>query len=122
MPALQHNITIEVGANFHLPLLWREADKITPINLAGYSVRMQVRRRYADAEALLSLTSDGGGITIGASEAGSIDVRATAAQTALLPLDRSGGIHGVYDLEIEKDGVVARIVQGIALISSEVTR
>lgn len=122
MPALLHDITIEVGAEFVFALEWRESDGVTPIDLSGYAARMQVRRHYTDAEALLSFTSaPGGGIELGG-VTGSIVVRASAALTSTLPLDDRGFVHGVYDIEMEKDGVVTRLVQGRARITSEVTR
>lgn len=123
MAAETYNITIEVGADAPnlLDLAWRQAGGVTPVNITGYTARMQVRRKFTSEDALLSVT-EASGITLGG-VLGTIVVGLTAAQTATLPLSDSGTIHAVYDLElVSPGGVVTRLIQGIAILSSEVTR
>lgn len=105
---------IEQGATFNLLLTW-EINAV-PVNLTGYTARLQARVDIEDTETILSLTT-GAGITLGGA-AGTISLDQSAAQTAVLP----NGEY-VYDLElIASNGVVTRLVQGQLTVSAEVTR
>jgi hypothetical protein len=117
MSAKQVDITIEQGATFSLNITWKSADG-TPVNLTGYTAKMQVRWKYADANALLTFSSVGGTITLGG-VAGTISINGAAAVTGVTEPK-----HGVYDLELTNTstGFVKRLIQGRALISPEVTR
>lgn len=116
MTAAQHDITIEQGATFTLNLVWRDANNV-PVNLTGYTARMQVRSSYTDPTAQLSLTTENGAIVLGGA-LGTIAVTASATSTDDITV-RSG----VYDLELQaSDGTVTRLVQGKVTISPEVTR
>jgi hypothetical protein len=110
------DFTIEQGATFNLVLTWEVNG--TPVNVTGYTARLQARVDIEETETVLSMTTDaGGGITLGGA-AGTITLNRTATQTALLP---AGGY--VYDLELVSGaGVVTRLVQGDLSISPEVTR
>ena len=108
------DFTIEQGATFNLLLTWKIND--VPVNLTGYTARLQARVDVEDTETVLSLTT-GSGITLGGA-LGTISLDRTATQTTLLP----AGTY-VYDLElIAGSGTVTRLVQGELLISAEVTR
>ena len=114
--AASYPITIEQGATFQLNLLWKDGLN-APINLTGYTARMQVRRKRADVSPLLNLTTENGGITLGGS-AGTIAVVATATLTAALPAKSC-----LYDLElVSAAGVVTRLIEGSADVTPEVTR
>lgn len=109
------DFTIEQGATFNLLLTWK-IDTV-PVNLTGYTARLQARVDVEDSEVIVSLTTSNGGITLGGS-AGTISLDQTATQTTLLP----AGTY-VYDLElIASNSTVTRLVQGELLISPEVTR
>ena len=109
------DVTIEQGATFNLLLTWK-IDTV-PVNLTGYTARLQARVDVEDSEVIVSLTTSNGGITLGGS-AGTISLDQTATQTTLLP----AGTY-VYDLElIAPNSTVTRLVQGELLISPEVTR
>ena len=41
--AAVYDITIEQGATFRLSLVWKDSSNV-PVNLTGYTARMQVRR------------------------------------------------------------------------------
>jgi hypothetical protein len=110
------DFTIEQGATFNLLLTWKIND--VPVNLTGYTARLQARVDIEDTQTVLSLTTDaGGGITLGGA-LGTISLDRTATQTALLP----NGEY-VYDLElVASNATVTRLVQGQLTVSAEVTR
>ena len=105
---------IEQGATFNLLLTW-EINAV-PVNLTGYTARLQARVDIEDTETILSLTT-GAGITLGGA-AGTISLDQSAAQTAVLP----NGEY-VYDLElIDGDGKVSKLLYGDVDVYGEVTR
>ena len=116
MTAGEWDITIEKGSTFTLSLTWQDSNG-DPIDITGYSARMQVRQSVSDDTALLDLTSGGGDIVLG-DAAGTIIVTVSDTDTAALVARR-----GVYDLEMESSGgVVTRLLEGTVLITEEVTR
>lgn len=116
MAAGTYDITIEQGATFTLNLRWLDSEG-TPIDITGYTARMQVRRKYSDKTSVLSLTSQDNEIILGDS-LGTIDVTASDEKTAAINIKA-----GVYDLELETpSGDVVRLVQGTAVISPEATK
>lgn len=116
MAAGSYDILIEQGATFRLHILYKDSND-APVNLTGYSARMQVRQKYSSPTALLTFTTLDGSITLGGA-AGTIDITGAATVT-----DDVTGCCGVYDLElVSPGGVVTRLIQGNATISPEVTR
>lgn len=116
MTAGKYNITIEQGATFVLPITWKDGND-TPVNLTGYTARMQVRQFKDSPTALVNLTTENAGIVLGGA-LGTVTVTITATATAALP-----AVEGFYDLElIASTGTVVRLLQGAATISKEVTR
>lgn len=116
MTAAVHNITIEQGATFQMNLLWKNSTG-TPINLTGYTARMQVRQKYSSPTTLLSFSTSDGSIVLGG-VLGTIAITGAATVT-----DDLVGKTGVYDLElVSAGGIVTRLVQGSVYISPEVTR
>lgn len=107
------DFTIEQGATFNLLLTWQINN--VPVNLTGYTARLQARIDVDETDTILSLTT-GAGITLGGA-AGTISLDQTGTQTAILP----AGTY-VYDLELILGAAVTRLVQGELLISPEVTR
>ena len=114
MTAGVYDITIEQGATFTLSATWKDSAG-APVNLTGYSARMQVRSNYESEEVLVSLVSPTN-ITLGGA-LGTILATISATDTQKLSIQE-----GVYDLELELSGVVTRLLQGRATISREVTR
>ena len=112
------NFTIEQGADFEEILTYKIDSE--PVNLGGYSARMQVRHTAKGTEVLVSLSSsptDGQGvITLGGS-IGVITISLTAAQTAAIV----AGAH-VYDLELVVSGKVRRLLEGAFNVTPEITR
>lgn len=117
MAAANYDITIEQGATFPLSIIWKD-DSGTPINLDGYTARMQVRKSSQSDEVILNLTSNESdlSITLGG-EDGTIDILIPAEVTAGLEVRRA-----VYDLELVNDPEITRLIQGSVTISPEVTK
>jgi hypothetical protein len=118
MPNLNsYDLEIQQGATLSLVATWKDSGG-TAINLTGYTARMNVRETYSSSSAVLTLTTENNGITLGGS-AGTITLSASATTTAALTAPFSG----VYDLElVSGGGVVTRLLEGVATISPEVTR
>ncbi len=109
------DFTIEQGATFNLVMTWK-IDTV-PVNLTGYTARLQARVAVEDTATVLSMTTAGGGITLGGA-AGTITLDQTATQTTALAVGSF-----VYDLElISSANFVTRLLQGELIISAEVTR
>lgn len=116
MAAVQQNILIEQGATFQLELLWKNPDE-SPINLTGYTARMQVRKKHSDTAKVLDLTTQNGKIAI-TPLLGKINVNVPSADTEDIAIKT-----GVYDLEVESaGGIVTRLIEGCVTVTPEVTR
>lgn len=108
------NFLCPQGSTFSRRLTYKIND--TPVNLNGFSSRLQVRETHYDTDTIVSLTS-GSGITLGGS-AGTIDILIAASATALFDAGT-----WVYDLEIEStNGTIDRLVEGSFIVTPEVTR
>jgi len=126
MIAGTYNMTIEQGSTFGRLISVEEPDLATdptgatfkPFPLNGYTARMQIRRNVDSSTAMLSLTTENGGIAINpGTEDNEIRLSITATNTALLTSD------GVYDLEIISSlGEVSKVIRGIVTVIPEVTR
>lgn len=118
MAAGIYDILCEQGATFTRELTWKQENG-TPVNLTGYTARMQVRRAVSDSTAVVTLTTENGGITMPSPRAsGKIVLLLSATATAGLPV-----IKGVYDLEVvAPNSTVTRLLQGKFAVSAEVTR
>jgi hypothetical protein len=116
MPAGKHNIYIEQGATWSLPLRWQDADE-NPMDLTGFTARMHIRKKVTDPAFEIELTTEDGGITLGGAD-GSIGLFISATDTAAIDIKT-----GAYDLElISPGGVVTRLLEGAVTVSFEVTR
>jgi hypothetical protein len=116
MAAETHNITIEQGATFRLNLVWKDSGG-TPINLTGYTARMQVRRKHTSPDPpLLTFTTENGAITLGGA-LGTIAIVGLATLTDDVDIKS-----GVYDLELVSGTEVTRLIEGAVTITPEVTR
>lgn len=126
MIAGTYNMTIEQGSTFGRLISVEQPDLETdptgatfePFLLNGYTARMQIRRNVDSSTAMLSLTTENGGITINPGTADNeIKLSVTATNTALLTSD------GVYDLEIiDSLGEVSKVIRGTVTVIPEVTR
>ena len=108
------NPTIEQGATFSPVLTWKDEDG-DPADLPGYTARMYLKRRKTDDTAIVELTTENGGLTLGGA-LGTIAILITATVTATLDYS------GVYDLEMVSGTNVRRLVEGNYPLSTEVTK
>jgi hypothetical protein len=108
------NFVCPQGSTFRRTLTY-SLDEV-PVDLSGYSSRLQVRQAYYSEDPVVSLVS-GSGITLGGS-AGTIDILISASVTSEFPT----GTH-VYDLEIvSPSDIVDRLIEGTFNVTPEVTR
>lgn len=106
---------IQQGVTFAKRFLWKDAAG-TPIDLTGYSARMQGRRSASSPDVLMEFSTELGSIVLGGVD-GTIDLRLSAQETSAIEKG------GVYDLELTSPGgVVTRLLEGTFEISREVTR
>lgn len=114
MSAGQHNFIIEQGTTFNPVLTWKDSSG-TPIDLSGYTARMQLREYLESSTVVAELSTENGGIALGG-VAGTITLFISATNTANLTES------GVYDLEMVQGAVVTRLLEGAFILSKEVTR
>lgn len=110
------DFVIYQGATWRHTLTWKMGDTAPhPVNLTGYTARMNACRRHmANATPFITLTTENGGIILGGAE-GTITLLLSAEATAVLHEN------GIYDLELEDNsGIVTRLLMGNILISKEV--
>jgi hypothetical protein len=126
MAAGKNSITIEQGATTYFEIQYKDSGS-NPINLAGYSAKMQIRTTVDAPLAVLTLSSslegDGTGLNLSGSNgsttqlSGSIGVFISAVTSSLLTFDSA-----VYDLELTSGSVVTRLLEGNIRLSKNVTR
>jgi hypothetical protein len=110
-----YNITAYQGASFDLQFVWKIDDN--PVNITGYTARMQARRRADSVTAAITLTNENGRIALGGS-AGTITLDVSADD-----MEEVDAAEYVYDLELESaGGEVYRLLEGKFTVSAEVTR
>lgn len=114
MPAAKYKIKIEQGATYRKQFTWKAGG--VPVDLTGYTGRMQIRPDVTSSTIIADLTTENDGITIEAN--GVFNVFISATDTANLNFDTA-----VYDLElIAPSGDVQRMLEGDVSLSLEVTR
>ncbi len=113
MAAGTYNIYIEQGATYDQTFTWTINGN--PVNVTGYTARMQLRSAVASPTVVFDVLVDGT-FTLGGA-AGTIRVQITAAKTTLI----AAGSY-VYDLELVNGAVVTRLLSGAVTVSPEVTR
>lgn len=132
MTALQKDLYIEQGASFLMPFQWcqnggTESAPVAgdPIDLTGFTARMQIRQRIGSA-VLVDATTDNQAIVLGQATPDSpVDltngwVTVCLSDTMTDALDIRSG---VYDLEAkDASGFVYRLLQGKVTVSLNVTR
>lgn len=123
MSAAVTDLTVEQGATFRSLLYWTDEND-QPIDLTGFTARMQVRRTVEATDIEAELTTENGGITLGlvvGPPPYNIELLLTAAQTEALDASASSK-NWFYDLELVNGSTVTRLMRGRFRVSLEVTR
>lgn len=115
MTAGIYNFTMDQGSVWDLEITYQDPDGV-PINLTGFTAKMQLRKDYNSTVADLTLTTDGGGIVI-TGATGKIDISASAAQTGALD-----PTYYVFDLELTSGSNISRLIQGQITVAEQVTQ
>jgi tRNA threonylcarbamoyladenosine modification (KEOPS) complex Pcc1 subunit len=113
-------ITIYQGATFYKEFQWKSGTPLLPVNITGYTARMQIRETIKSPDVLIELTTGNNNnrITITNPTDGRFVLEISATDTASLNFKS-----GVYDLElISSTGKVTRLFGGNVTFSPEVTR
>lgn len=126
MAAGKYSFVIEQGSTLDFEIQYKDANN-SPINLAGYSGRMQLRQSVDSSDVIITLSSslsaDGTGLNFSGSNgttpptSGSIGIYISAASSSAFTFSNA-----VYDLEIVSGSRVTRILEGSVRLSKEVTR
>jgi len=110
----KYNMICPQGATFAKQLTY--AIDGDPVDLTTYTARMQVREKHTSKTAVVSLTTENGGIALGDDE-GTIDLYIADENTANISAKDY-----VYDLELISSGEVYRLLEGKFIVTPEVTR
>jgi hypothetical protein len=131
MSAGRYSLYIEQGASLDFEVQYIDSNG-NPVDLSGYSARMQIRPTVESSTIYITLSSslqpDGTGLNLSGSHStkpptsGSIGIFIPSCTSSLLSFTDA-----VYDLEISTpyDGgcnYVTRLIQGPVKLSNEVTR
>lgn len=114
------DIEIVQGATFLVNLEWQDAQG-TPINLTGYTARMQIRADHTADAVLIGLNTENGRIALNTPSTGGIELKITAADAEDITWTS-----GVYDLElvhmVGQEEVVQNILYGNVTVRRNVTK
>ena len=116
-----HDLIVDQGATVNTVFTVKNSAR-SPISLAGYTARMQVRTfntatRDPSTTVVAEYTTENGYITVGGAAGTDILLIPPADMAAYEPGDY------VYDVEVESStGETTRIVQGKFIVRAEVTR
>jgi len=116
MGAAKLDLTIEQGATFRKAFTLKNSDTLIAIDLTGWTIEAKIRKRFADAAALVTFTV---AISNQGTNPGEFTMSLTATQTSALPYDDKW----YYDVEaLKPDTDKDRILQGRVTVSPEVTK
>ncbi len=113
--AAKLNLKIEQGATFQALYTWKDSTG-TPVNLTGWTARMQIRPSVKSATIYLELTTENTYITLGGT-AGTISIDVPASITEDITWEC-----GEYDLELVNGTFVKRLLEGNVTVKKEITR
>jgi hypothetical protein len=112
------NLIIYQGTTFKKDIQWLIGTPPIPVDITGYTFRMQIREKIKDTIFLIELTTENSKIIITSATEGRFSLVLTATETSLLNFKSA-----VYDLEvITPSGNVSRFCEGSVQLSLEVTR
>jgi len=116
MPAANYSFVIEQGATLLKPIVWKDSNN-TPVDLAGYSAKMQIRKSPTSPDVLLELSTANNKLVI-TPNTGTVTMVFSAATTSAINWKA-----GRYDLELTSgNGTVTRLLSGDITVSREITR
>lgn len=112
----KYNLKVFQGATFDELFTWKDENGLA-IAFTGYTARMQARDDYSAVSPFMNLTTENGGITLGATD-GTIHLTMNATATAAITAES-----GVWDLEmVAPSGAVYRLLQGSVCVRKEATK
>lgn len=110
------DISIVKAATFRHKFTWQQVDG-TPIDLTGYTAKMQIRPTLESSTVLVELSTANRRILM-TPLLGVVELDLTAAYTAAITWKS-----GIYDIELTApDGDIINLVEGSATVSTKVTR
>ena len=113
MVADTFDIEHDQGSTFQWDITVYDTDGVTPLDLTGYTVRSQMRRKYLDVNPAASFN-----ITYPDALNGIVRLGLSAAETAALTRGRY-----FYDIElVDGLGKVVKLYKGTFIIYSEATK
>jgi hypothetical protein len=127
MSAGKYNFIIEQGSTTSFEIQYKD-DSNNPIDLTGYSGRMQIKSDYSDNTPITyttissSLYADGTGLNFSGSNgiipptSGSVGLYISAISSSTFTFDTAK-----YDLELYSGSVVIRLIEGTIKMSRGVT-
>ena len=116
MPHAIKDLMIDKGSTFRYKFVRKLKETMQPVDMTGYTGRMQIRTSAKATEVLKELTTENGGMTI---VGGEITLYMSATDTASITATRPC----IYDLEVvAPNSDVTRLVGGHVTWSPEVTR
>jgi len=115
MKPVTHNFTIPQGTTFQLPIIWKSKSTGLPVDLTGYSAKLQARKEF-NGDALITLID-------GSEESGIVLLNSEGKLTLYFSASASNISSGVYkyDLLLTCAEVKIRLMQGVISITPRVT-
>lgn len=117
----RHDITVYAGSYFSLPVQWMTGDPATPVDMAGCSLVMHIRKTATSIEMLYELSTSNNRIRFVDATIGKFEIVITGDESKAFTFFR-----GVYDIEIHWPTGSAidceRLMQGDVIIDPNVTR
>lgn len=111
----KYSFVLDQGSTWDTVMTWKIGG--TPVNLTGYTARMQARATADSTSTVFSWTSGAGQLVLGGA-LGTITLNIPDTVTA----GYTAGTY-VYDLELESGGgATTRLLEGTFTITREVTR
>jgi hypothetical protein len=112
----KYDFVIRQGSTWSQKVVWKDPLG-APVNLSGYTARMQIRPVVQSPTVLVELTTQNGRIALGGAN-GEITLTLAASITEAIQ-----ATSGVYDLElVSAGGIVTAILEGSVTFPREVTR
>ncbi len=113
-PVAELDLRLYRSDNFNHQIIWQD-DAGVPIDLTGYTAKMQARTKIGSSNVLMTAT-DTDGIVLGGT-AGTIDIQLDPLKTDIATEDN------VYDLQVTSPtAFVTTVIQGAFTVIQDVTR